>query len=49
LERSGAKVVSARSSKVLLGLLDVSRRCEVVQGKDYTLDLRKILGTKLLG
>jgi hypothetical protein len=31
------------------GVLEVSRRCDVVQGRDYALDLQEILGKKLLG
>ena len=31
------------------GLLEISRRCDVVQWRDYTMDLQEILGRKLLG
>jgi hypothetical protein len=31
------------------GLMEVSRGCEVVQGRDYTMDMQEILGKKLLG
>ena len=31
------------------GLMEISRRCDVVQGRDYVMDMQEILGKKLLG
>ena len=31
------------------GLMEISRRCDVVQGRDYIMDMQEILGKKLLG
>ena len=31
------------------GLMEISRRCDVVQGRDYIMDMEEILGKKLLG